>query len=125
MQGAGADLYNCGALRSKQLETFMSKSPSNEALLTKSLGHLLKVQMKLGFFDPPELVPYSKLNIHDNINTIYAQDLAKEAAAQSLVLLVNRNEVLPLQWSSSRWSSTTSGACQQCFSINIHMQSLS
>ena len=100
LQGAGSDLYNYGALRSKQLEEFMADSPTNEALLTESLSHLLGVQMRLGFFDPPDLVPYSKLNTHDDVNTPYAQDLAKEAAAQWLVLLLNRDDTLPLRSSA-------------------------
>ena len=94
--GAGSDLYNCGRLRSKQLEEFMAQSAANEAMLTKSLGHLFGVQMRLGFFDPPELNPYSKLNIKDDVDTPSARALAKEAADQSLVLLLNRGGTLPL-----------------------------
>jgi beta-glucosidase len=42
--GAGSDLYNCGALRSKQLEGFMSESAANEALLTESLREFARPQ---------------------------------------------------------------------------------
>ena len=95
--GAGSDLYNCGQLRSKQLEDFMRQSPGNEAMLTKNLRHLFHTQMALGFFDPPELNPYSKLNTEEDVDTPAARALAKEAAEQSLTLLVNREGTLPLR----------------------------
>ena len=108
--GAGADLYNCGGLRSKQLEAFMAESPAGEAMLTESLGHLLSVQMRLGFFDPPALVPYSRLSTKDDVDTPHARQLAKDAAAQSMVLLLNRDEKLPLSAPPAPLNGASAGA---------------
>ena len=82
--GAGSDLYNCGQLRSKQLEDFMRQSPGNDAMLTENLRHLFHTQMALGFFDPTELNPYSKLNTKEDVDTPAARALAKEAAVNQL-----------------------------------------
>eukprot|EP01045_Picozoa_sp_COSAG04_P003181 COSAG04_NODE_127_length_24502_cov_31.657583_15_plen_471_part_00 len=75
----------------------MRQSPGNEAMLTENLRHLFHTQMALGFFDPPELDPYSKLNTKDDVDTPAARALAKEAAEQSITLLVNREGTLPLR----------------------------
>lgn len=95
--GAGMDLYNCGELRSSQLESFMQVSKENEALLTTALSNLMYVQFRLGFFDSRAINPYSGLTPVKNIDTPAWRKLAKEAADQSLVLLTNRNNRLPIQ----------------------------
>jgi beta-glucosidase-like glycosyl hydrolase len=109
--GAGADLYNCGRLRSEQLVDFMSESAAHEALLTENLRRLLTVQYDLGLFEPdPSTNPYSKLGPKD-IDTAEGRALAAQAAAQSLVLVRNhplkipgdgRTAVLPLRGGGRR-----------------------
>ena len=92
---AGVDLYNCGKLKTQQLVDFMAASPAHTAMLTTSLRHLLRVQLELGLFDPPADNPYSKLGRKD-IDTPAARALAHEAAVQSLVLLRNTDDCLPI-----------------------------
>src|SRR4029079_12087949 len=50
----------------------------------------------LGMFDPPELVPYSKIPFSANDSPEHRQ-LALEAARESIVLLKNKNNALPLR----------------------------
>lgn len=59
-----------------------------------SLRRVLIARLKLGMFDPPELVPFSKLLDYD---TPYAKLIAEETAKKSIVLLKNQNKVLPLK----------------------------
>ena len=58
----------------------------------------MRIVLKLGLLDPPELVPYSK--IHDGVepwNTDASRDVSKQIALESVVLLKNENNALPLQ----------------------------
>ncbi|MFT4203989.1 MAG: glycoside hydrolase family 3 N-terminal domain-containing protein [Chitinophagaceae bacterium] len=60
--------------------------------LDKRVGEVLKVKFELGLFDPKNTVPNVEI-IHNK----EAQDLALEAAHKSIVLLKNKNNILPLQ----------------------------
>lgn len=56
----------------------------------------LRTQFKLGFYDPPSSVPFSSMNagkIHDPSHI----ELTRKVAQQSMVLLKNDNNLLPLQ----------------------------
>ena len=59
------------------------------------LGQLLRTMFRLGFFDPAENVPYSKIPFSENNSAAHAA-LALEAAQKSIVLLKN-DGTLPLQ----------------------------
>ena len=85
---AGTDLYNCGALKNRDLVDFMSGSSANEELLTANLRRILRVQFELGLFDAPDQNPYSSLGPED-IDTAAHRAMAEDAALQSLVLLHN------------------------------------
>ncbi len=61
----------------------------------------MRIAIKLGLLDPPELVPYSK--IHDGIepwNTDVSRDVSKQIALESVVLLKNDEHALP--WDISK-----------------------
>ena len=71
-----------------------------EGLLTEndidqSLRRVLTVRFRLGEFDPPAMVPYSKLG-PDVIDSEAHRLLALRQAEESIVLLRNENGVLPL-----------------------------
>ena len=66
-----------------------------EGEIDASLRYLLRTRFKLGLFDPPEMNPYTSIST-DVINSPEHRALAKEAALKSVVLLKNRNHVLPL-----------------------------
>jgi beta-D-xylosidase 4 len=75
----------------KLLET----DPAVEAMGDTALKHLFAVQFRLGFADPAAKVPWSTWD-ETYVNTPAAQQLAAEAASQSIVLLKNER-TLPLK----------------------------
>ncbi len=66
----------------------------SEAVVDRQLGKLLRTMFRLGFFDPPEQVPFSKIAPAEN-NTPAHGDVALRAAVESIVLLKN-DGTLPL-----------------------------
>eukprot|EP00463_Aulacantha_scolymantha_P002743 TRINITY_DN347_c0_g1_i2.p1 TRINITY_DN347_c0_g1~~TRINITY_DN347_c0_g1_i2.p1 ORF type:complete len:577 (-),score=112.83 TRINITY_DN347_c0_g1_i2:136-1608(-) len=92
--GAGMDI-DCGSeLKSDSLVAAVKAGSVKEALLDGALEHLVLVQIRLGWLDPPDLVPWSKYN-QTVVNTPAHQALALEAAQESLVLLKNDHSTLP------------------------------
>jgi beta-glucosidase len=63
--------------------------------LDDALARVLRVRMKLGEFDPPDRLPWSKIPL-DVIDGPAHRALALKAARQSIVLLENRKGFLPL-----------------------------
>ncbi|HXS68137.1 MAG TPA: glycoside hydrolase family 3 C-terminal domain-containing protein [Candidatus Polarisedimenticolia bacterium] len=59
-----------------------------------ALGHVLTTRFRLGLFDPPALVPYSKITLAQN-DTPANRALARKVAEESIVLLKN-DGLLPL-----------------------------
>jgi beta-glucosidase len=66
-----------------------------EARLNDAVFRVLRDRIRLGEFDPQELVPYSKIPTNVICNPEH-RALALKAASESIVLLVNRNNFLPL-----------------------------
>ena len=71
-----------------------------EGLLTEkdvdqSLRRVLTIRFRLGEFDPPDMVPYSKLG-PEVIDSPAHRKLALRTAQESIVLLANENHLLPL-----------------------------
>jgi beta-glucosidase len=72
-----------------------------EADLDRALERLFAARFRLGMFDPPAMVPYSKISASEN-DTEAHRRLALRTAQESLVLLKNaalknKNHLLPLQ----------------------------
>ena len=63
--------------------------------IDRSVGRLFAARIKLGMFDPPENVPFSKISTADN-DTEQHRQLALQAGRESLVLLKNSDHLLPL-----------------------------
>jgi beta-glucosidase len=59
-----------------------------------ALSHVLTTRFRLGLFDPPSMVPYSKISLAQN-DTAANRALARKVAQESIVLLKN-NGLLPL-----------------------------
>ena len=68
----------------------------SEADLDRALRRLFIARIRLGLFDPPSSVPYSRLTAADNDTEAHRQ-LALRMARESLVLLKNSNGFLPLK----------------------------
>ncbi len=66
-----------------------------EADIDTALVRLYTARMKLGMFDPPEMVPYTKINEAD-LASAANRELARKIAAESIVLLKN-DGTLPLK----------------------------
>ena len=67
----------------------------DEATLDVALRRLFTTRMKLGMFDPDENVPYAQIPLEVNDSPLH-QRVALEIARESMVLLKNDNQILPL-----------------------------
>jgi beta-glucosidase len=84
---------NCGVTFS-YLDEAVREGLVTEDTINESLTILLRTRFKLGMFDPPEMNPYTSIPT-SVIRCEKHQQLAREAAAKSVVMLKNDN-VLPL-----------------------------
>lgn len=91
---AGVEL-NCGSVYYPYLLRAVEKGLVTESEIDARLKHLLRTRFKLGLFDPPSCNPYNQISV-DVVNSSAHKALALEAAEKSIVLLKNRNKVLPL-----------------------------
>ena len=57
---------------------------------------LFTARMRLGMFDPPASVPFNAIPLSE-VNSAAHRELALQAARESIVLLKNRNNTLPLK----------------------------
>jgi len=89
---AGCDV-NCGKTYPAIPEA-VEKGFLSEKDVDNALRHALMIRFKLGMFDPPEMVPWSKVRISENDSPAHKK-LALEAARKSIVLLKN-DGALPL-----------------------------
>lgn len=90
---AGVEL-NCGGTYG------LLQKALNEGLITEDLIHertkqLFKTRFRLGMFDEEKTHPYTKLGV-ENIHSDAHVALARETARKSIVLLKNKDNVLPL-----------------------------
>ncbi len=92
---SGTDL-NCGWVYSSSLIDAVKKGYLSEKNIDTSVTRLFTARFKLGMFDPPEMVRYSKISIKDN-DTKEHRELSLRAAEESIVLLKNENNTLPLK----------------------------
>ena len=90
---AGCDL--CCGTNYNGLVHSVRKGLVEEKQLDIALKRVLMARFRLGLFDPPEMVPYSKIPITENDTPDHAE-LALQTARESIVLLKN-DGLLPLQ----------------------------
>ena len=91
---AGCDL-ECGDTY-KYLKSAVQKGLLKESDIDVSVKRLFTARFKLGLFDPPEMVPYSQIPISENDKPEH-RALALKAARESVVLLKNDKNILPLK----------------------------
>lgn len=91
---AGMNL-NCGSAFN-DLDKALEKGLLAESDIDVALKQLLKTRFRLGMFDPEEEVPFSKIG-PEVVGCQKHVDLALEAARKSIVLVKNKNNVLPLK----------------------------
>ncbi len=90
---AGVNL-NCGSVYSN-LANAVKQGMVSEAQLDYILKPLLLTRFKLGMFDPEEMVPYATIPV-SKVNCKEHVALSFKVAAKSMVLLQNKNKILPL-----------------------------
>jgi beta-glucosidase len=67
-----------------------------EQKIDESVQHLLEIRFRLGMFDPPEMVKYSRIPVSE-LDSKPHKEHALQMARESIVLLKNENHTLPLQ----------------------------
>jgi beta-glucosidase len=67
-----------------------------ETEIDRAVKRLFTARFRLGMFDPPEIVPYAQIPFSANDSSAHRQ-LALEAARESIVLLKNEKNMLPLR----------------------------
>ena len=95
---AGTDLDCGGAYRA--LTPAVKTGLLVKADLDRTVERLFVARFRLGMFDPPAAVPFSRLSASD-VDTFASRELALEAARKSIVLLKN-DGVLPLRHAQSK-----------------------
>ena len=98
----------------------VQKGLVTEKEIDEALYYTLWTRFKLGMFDPPEKVPYSKYTIKDNDTPEHGK-VALEVARQSLVLLKNEG-ILPLDRSKYKRIAVIgpNGDCKSMLEGNYH-----
>ena len=91
---SGMDM-DCGAYSQKNLANAVNQGYVNLSVIQKSIYHTTLVQMRLGMFDNKKDIPWSNLNVND-VATPSSLKLSHEGSQQSIVLLKNDNDTLPI-----------------------------
>jgi beta-glucosidase len=78
-----------------QLAEAVRQGLVSEAEIDRSVKRLFTARFRLGMFDPPEMVAYTQIPF-SVVDSPQHRELALEVAHQSLVLLKNRDNLLPL-----------------------------
>lgn len=91
---AGCDL-NCGGTLQGNLKQAVEDELISEHEITLSATRLMTARVLLGLFDSPSRVPYTSIPL-EVVDSPAHRELALEAARQSLVLLKNDRQFLPL-----------------------------
>ncbi len=86
-------------LRGSTYEGYLLKAVEEGLVSTKAidraLARVLTVKFRLGMFDPPAMVPYTKIG-YAVVNSKAHKQLAFQTALESIVLLKNENQLLPV-----------------------------
>lgn len=89
----GCDL-NCGRIF-ESLRKAVDQGLISEETIDQAVRRLLRTRFKLGMFDPPDRVPFNNIPYEIN-DCAQHRELAGEMARESIVLLKNEDNLLPL-----------------------------
>ncbi len=89
---AGLDMEMASGTFQQYLEELLEEGRITEADIDRSVRRVLQLKMKLGLFEKP----YAQRNAFTNEKAAEHLALAKEMAVQSMVMLKNENNSLPL-----------------------------
>ena len=91
---AGIDL-DCSSILQNDAIKAIDQKLITEKEVDQRLIELLRTEFKLGFYDDPQKIPYHNYGA-DSVHNISHIALARKVAQQSMVLLKNSNNILPL-----------------------------
>ncbi len=91
---AGVNL-NCGSLLQEDAMKAIQQNLLTESDIDSALAPDLRTQFKLGFYDPRSMNPFKNYGA-DSVANAYHVELARKMAQQSMVLLKNKDHLLPL-----------------------------
>ncbi len=91
--GAGVDMEMAGRCFSEHLAQLLEDGEIDMAALDRSVSHVLTTKFKLGLFENP-CIAEAQLPVLDVARTL---DVARSLARESVVMLKNEADVLPLQ----------------------------
>lgn len=91
---AGVNL-DCSTLLQDDVMKAVQQNLLGKTEIDSALAPILRTQIKLGFYDDPSLSPYANYG-EDSVSNKYHRTLAKKMAEQSMVLLKNNDNILPL-----------------------------
>lgn len=90
----GTDL-TCGK-EYKSLNEAVKNGLISEREIDVAVKNLMKIRFRLGQFDPPEMVKYAQIPFSENDSPAHHQ-LSLQASRESIVLLKNERQTLPLK----------------------------
>ncbi len=90
----GTDL-ECGDVY-RALVAAVKQGQISEGEIDTAVKRLFEARFRLGMFDPPEMVKYAQIPFSENDSPAHRR-LALEAARESIVLLKNEKNTLPLR----------------------------
>jgi len=90
----GTDI-NCLHTYQNHLVNAVAEGLLSEEHIDTAVSRLLAARFRLGMFDPQELVPYTQIS-SKTIDSKKHRELALQTARESIVLLKNENNFLPL-----------------------------
>lgn len=91
---AGTDL-TCGR-EYRSLVQAVKDGLISEVEIDTAVKRLMTARFRLGMFDPPEMVAYARIPFSENDSPAH-RELSLKAARESIVLLKNEGQVLPLK----------------------------
>ena len=91
---SGMDI-ECGDCFRDHLTETVKMGLVSMAAIDTAISRIMIPRFKLGLYDPPEMVPYTKIS-PSVVDSREHRAVAKEAAHKTIVLLKNENNLLPL-----------------------------
>ena len=97
---AGMDI-ECGDCFRDHLTETVKMGLVSMPVIDTAVYRILIPRFKLGLYDPPEMVPYTKIP-HSVVDSPEHRAVAREAAQKTIVLLKNENQLLPLDLNQTK-----------------------
>ena len=91
---AGMDI-ECGDCFRDHLAEVVKMGLVSQTTIDTAVSRILLPRFKLGLYDPPEMVPYTKIP-HSVVDSPENRAVAREAARKTIVMLKNESHLLPL-----------------------------